>query len=65
MLSLRNLIEVHHWSIGQAAQQFGTSKDQIEALIQGEIDQFSIEPLVSMLTNAGMKVHVEVLPNDT
>ncbi|BAU11941.1 helix-turn-helix domain protein [Leptolyngbya sp. NIES-3755] len=65
MLSLRHLIEVHHWSIGQAAQQFKTSESQIGDLINGEIEQFSIERLVSMLTNAGMKVRVEVLPTDT
>ncbi|MGG6265659.1 helix-turn-helix domain-containing protein [Leptolyngbya sp. AN03gr2] len=48
MLSLRNLIEAQNWTIEQAAQQFGTSKEQIEALLQGEIDQFPFELLDSM-----------------
>ncbi|MBE9012576.1 XRE family transcriptional regulator [Pseudanabaenaceae cyanobacterium LEGE 13415] len=63
MITLRNLIETQHWTTNQAAQEFGTSRDQVEALIQGEIEQFQIESLVSMLTNAGMKVRVEVLPS--
>lgn len=63
MLTLRNLIEARNWSIEQAAQQFGTSKDRIEALTQGDINQFQFELLIAMLTNAGMKVHVKVLPS--
>lgn len=63
MLTLRSLIKARNWSIEQAAQQFGTSKDRIEALTQGDINQFQIESLIAMLTKAGMKVHVEVLPS--
>lgn len=63
MLALRNLIETENWTVDQAAQQFGTTESQIKALIRGEINQFTIEPLVSMLATAGMKVHIEVLPS--
>lgn len=62
MLTLRDLIEAQHWTIDQSTQHLGASRDQVEALLQGDIDQFQVESLISMLTNAGMKVHVEVLP---
>ncbi|MBD2082016.1 XRE family transcriptional regulator [Leptolyngbya sp. FACHB-17] len=49
--------------IRQAVQQLGATEDQVEALLQGDIEQFRIEPLIAVLANVGMKAHVEVLPN--
>jgi predicted XRE-type DNA-binding protein len=44
------------------AKYFGVSVERLEALQQGKIGQFSIEALIAMLTHAGMKVRVEVMP---
>jgi predicted XRE-type DNA-binding protein len=49
-------------SMAAGAKYFGVSVERLEALQQGKIGQFSIEELISMLTHAGMKVRVEVLP---
>jgi predicted XRE-type DNA-binding protein len=63
MLNLLKLIQTRQWSSGEAAQQLGESTDTIESLLQGEIEQFTIEQLIAMLTRAGIKVRLELLPN--
>ncbi|OUC16102.1 MAG: XRE family transcriptional regulator [Alkalinema sp. CACIAM 70d] len=62
MDQITTLIETQNWSSEQAASQLGTSTDTLDALYQGKIGQFSIEQLITMLTHAGLKIRVEVLP---
>lgn len=44
MLALLQQIKHHGWTIDQTAQHLKQSNDQIVALTQGKIGQFSIEP---------------------
>jgi predicted XRE-type DNA-binding protein len=61
MISLRKLIRANQWSLAEAALQLKTTIDCVEGLLSGDIDQFQVEPLITMLTYAGMKVRVEIV----
>ena len=61
MISLRKLIRANQWSLEEAALQLKTTIDCVEGLLAGDINQFQVEPLITMLTHAGMKVRVEVV----
>lgn len=63
MLQITSLVETKNWSLEQASMYFGVSIDRLEALNRGKIGQFSIEQLMMMLTHAGLKIRVEVIPS--
>jgi predicted XRE-type DNA-binding protein len=63
MLNLHKLIQIKQWSSSQAATHLGESTATIESLLQGEIEKFTIAQLIAMLTHAGIKVRLELLPN--
>ncbi len=62
MLALQTHIRQQNWTIAQAADHLNQSTDQITALTQGKIGQFSVDTLITLLNQVGMSVHVEVLP---
>jgi predicted XRE-type DNA-binding protein len=62
MAKITDLIQSQNWTIDQSANYLGEAVEVIEALHRGKIGRFSIEQLVSMLTHAGMSIHIEVLP---
>jgi predicted XRE-type DNA-binding protein len=62
MLALQNQIKHHGWTIEQTAQNLKQSSDQIKALNQGKIGQFSVDILIVMLNQVGMTVKVEICP---
>jgi predicted XRE-type DNA-binding protein len=61
MISLRKLIRSRQWNLEEAALQLKTTSDCVEGLLAGDIDRFQVEPLITMLTHAGMKVRVEIV----
>ena len=63
MLQVRRHIQTQKLTVEQAASQCQTSRDRIEALLQGKIGEFTIEQLITLLSRAGMKVRLEVVPN--
>ena len=63
MLSIRGRIENQNWTIEQAAIKYQTSADRIEALLNGKINDFTIEQLITWLRRSGMKIKLEVVPN--
>ena len=62
ILALQNQIKHHGWTIEQTAQNLRQSRDQIKALTQGKIGQFSVDILIVMLNQVGMTVKVEICP---
>lgn len=62
MLTLRQYIETQGWTLENTAQFFNQTSDRIKDLISGEIDEFTIEQLVTLLLKVGFQVKVEVLP---
>ncbi len=61
MLDLRKYIRTQSWTHEQAAGFFGETKTRIAALVDGQIADFSVDELISLLSKAGMRVRVEVL----
>jgi predicted XRE-type DNA-binding protein len=62
MFALQTHIRQQNWTTTQAAHQLNQSNDQITALMQGKIGQFSVDTLIALLNQVGMSVQVEVLP---
>ncbi|BAZ16796.1 helix-turn-helix domain protein [Calothrix sp. NIES-4071] len=62
MIKLRRYIMDRGFTTEQAADFFGETQLQISNLMDGEIDLFNVEGLISMLVKAGMQVKVEVAP---
>ena len=60
MLSLRSFIQSQGWTQQKAAQFFGETQPRISDLMNGDIERFSIDKLVKMLSCAGLEVRVEV-----
>ena len=60
MLDLRRYIQQQGWTQERAAQFFGETQPRISNLMTGDIDRFSVDKLIKMLTRAGMDVLVEV-----
>lgn len=44
----------------RAAERLGVTQPRISDLMRGKIDLFSVDTLITMLTNAGLKVDVRV-----
>ena len=61
MISLRKLIRSRQWSLQIASDNLETTIDCVESLMAGDIDQFQVEQLITMLTHGGMKVQVEIV----
>ncbi|QUY46237.1 helix-turn-helix domain-containing protein [Acaryochloris marina] len=60
MLNLRSFIQSKGWTQQKAAQFFGETQPRISDLMTGDIERFSIDKLVKMLSRAGLEVRVEV-----
>jgi predicted XRE-type DNA-binding protein len=57
---LREFIQSQGWTQKQAAMFFGETQPRISDLMNGNIERFSIDKLVLMLSQAGMNVKVAV-----
>jgi len=60
MLNLRAHIQDQGWSQKDAAEFLGETQPRISNLMNGEINRFSIDKLVSLLGKVGMEVRIEV-----
>jgi predicted XRE-type DNA-binding protein len=47
---------------GEIARRFGVTQPRISDLTRGKIDLFSIDALVNMLTAAGLRLDVHIVP---
>jgi predicted XRE-type DNA-binding protein len=62
MLDLRKLIQSNHWTIAQAAEQLREPEDILQNLMNGAIEQFSIDQLLTLLMKGGMEINIEIAP---
>ncbi len=62
MLALRERIQIEGWSIAQAAAALQLPTAGVEDLLQGEIERFTVDQLIQMLTLCGCQVAVQVTP---
>jgi predicted XRE-type DNA-binding protein len=49
MLKIRAIIQSQRWNLEQAAAQFDTTTDRIQALLNGKVAEFTIEQLIADL----------------
>jgi predicted XRE-type DNA-binding protein len=56
MIELSRIIEDRGLTQSQAAKLLGVSQPRVSDLVRGKIDRFSIDTLVEMLGNAGVRV---------
>ena len=62
ILDLKSWIQSRGWTQTEAATFFCESEETINSLVAGDIESFSVDKLIVMLSKAGMRVKVEVLP---
>jgi predicted XRE-type DNA-binding protein len=60
MLALRERIQTQGWSIDQAVANLQAPTACVEDLLQGEIDRFTVDQLIQMLSHCGYQVEVQV-----
>ena len=60
MIRLSKVIEARGLTQAQAASLFGVTQPRISDLVRGKIDRFSIDTLIAMLGNAGVRIHIVV-----
>ena len=62
MIELSKLVKSRRLTQAKAAAMFGVSQPRVSDLIRGRIDRFSVDTLVAMLGNAGVRVQLVVKP---
>ena len=63
MMTAEEFIEERGLTQAQAAELMGVSQPRISDLVRGRINQFTIDSLINMLTNAGVPVEVRAAGN--
>ena len=60
MIEVRRLIKARGLTQARAAKLFSVTQPRISNLVRGRIDLFSIDTLIDMLAQAGVRVNVSV-----
>ena len=60
MMKVRDFVERGGLTQHEAARALGITQPRLNLLLKGKIDKFSLDALVNMLANAGMKVNLTV-----
>lgn len=60
MLALRKHADTKQWSADEAAKRFGVTGPRLSEMMAGKIDLFTIEELIAMTTNAGLRAEFTV-----
>ena len=60
MMALDRHIRTKGWTQAEAARRLGVTQPRISDLLRGKIPLFSIDTLVGMLTEAGLRVEMRV-----
>ncbi len=55
MIVIRDLINYNNWEQKKAAKKLGLTQPRVSDLVNGRIDKFSIDKLMSCLYNAGYR----------
>lgn len=61
MMELKSHIARAGWTQAQAAQHFHVTQPRISDLLRGKISVFSIDALINMTAQAGMRVELRIL----
>jgi predicted XRE-type DNA-binding protein len=55
MIAIRDIIESHKWSQAIAAEQMGLTQPRVSDLVNGRIEKFSIDKLMTCLYRIGFR----------
>jgi predicted XRE-type DNA-binding protein len=64
MLEIQHYIKTQEWSLEEAAIALQETKPRLQNLMNGESTQFTVEQLIGILAKAGMRVRIEVIPQN-
>ena len=62
MIQIREVVRRRRLTQQRAAKLFGVTQPRISDLVRGRIDLFSVDSLIGMLSQAGMRVTISVKP---
>ncbi|MDQ2823633.1 MAG: XRE family transcriptional regulator [Pseudomonadota bacterium] len=60
MMALKGYIERAGWTQAQAATHFHVTQPRISDLLRGKISVFSVDSLINMTAQAGMRVELHI-----
>jgi predicted XRE-type DNA-binding protein len=60
MIDIRELIDEHQWSKAESARQLGMTQPRLNDLLQGKIDNFSLDALVIAAAHAGLTIEIQI-----
>ena len=55
MIAIRDIIYTNKWSQGDAAEQLGLTQPRVSDLVNGRIEKFSIDKLMTCLYRVGFR----------
>ena len=56
MIQIRSIVRRNKWTQAVAARRCGVSQPRMNELLRGRVDKFSIDALVNITANLGVKV---------
>ncbi|RDJ20252.1 XRE family transcriptional regulator [Bosea caraganae] len=60
MMSLDDLIKKKAWTQAEAARHLGITQPRVSELVNGKIQLFSLDQLMTLLARAGYRVEMKV-----
>lgn len=60
MIRITQMVRESKWTQSAAAEVFGVTQPRLNQLMKGKIQIFSLDALVNMLAQAGMRVNMTV-----
>ena len=60
MMKVKDFYRKSGMTQGEAAKRLGIAQPRLNDLLRGKIDRFSLDALVNMLGDAGMRVELKV-----
>lgn len=61
MIAIEKLVERSGLTQALAAQRLGITQPRLNALLRGNINQFSLDALVNIATHAGLRVELRII----
>ena len=60
MIRITQMVRDSKWTQSEGAELFGVTQPRLNQLLKGKIQLFSLDALVNMLSQAGMRVNMTV-----
>lgn len=60
MMEIERHIKEKSWTQAEAGKHLGITQPRVSDLVRGKVNLFSLDSLINMLANAGLKVEIQV-----